>query len=70
MSRCGKREGLAGDQSSLFWYYVEALRTLHPKWFLFENVYSMSRITGYFTVTQKWNAGKKQELKDRVNHND
>lgn len=35
-----------------------------------ENVYSMSRITGYFTVTQKWNAGKKQELKDRVNHND
>ena len=42
MSRCGKREGLAGNRSSLFWYYVEALRTLHPKWFLFENVYSMS----------------------------
>lgn len=36
------REGLKGSRSSLFWYYVEALRVAKPKYFLFENVGSMS----------------------------
>lgn len=36
------REGLKGSRSSLFWCYVEALRTAKPKYFLFENVGSMT----------------------------
>ena len=34
-------EGLKGSKSSLFWTYVEALRTAKPRYFLFENVGSM-----------------------------
>lgn len=29
--------------SSLFWHYVRALKTIKPKWFLFENVYLMKK---------------------------
>ena len=29
------------------------------------NVFGISRITGYIQSTENWNAGKKQELKDR-----
>lgn len=35
------REGLRGARSGLFWRYVDALATIHPKWFLLENVASM-----------------------------
>ena len=35
------REGLQGAKSSLFWCYKEALDTVKPKYFLFENVSSM-----------------------------
>lgn len=35
------REGLRGTRSGLFWKYVEALETIHPKYFLLENVASM-----------------------------
>lgn len=35
------REGLRGARSGLFWKYVEALETIHPKYFLLENVASM-----------------------------
>ena len=33
-----ERKGLAGNKSSLFWYFVEALRVIKPKYFLLENV--------------------------------
>lgn len=36
------REGLKGEKSILFWHYVRLLKTCKPKWFLFENVASMS----------------------------
>lgn len=37
------RKGLDGERSSLFWHYVRLLRTCKPKWFLLENVASMSK---------------------------
>lgn len=37
------REGLKGKDSSLFWKYAEALNTIKPKWFIFENVASMKK---------------------------
>ena len=37
------RKGLAGDRSSLFWEYVRIKEALNPKWFVLENVASMSR---------------------------
>ncbi len=36
------RQGLKGSQSSLFYYYVKALETIKPKYFLLENVARMS----------------------------
>ena len=35
------REGLKGQQSSLFWEYVRVLRLFQPRWFVLENVASM-----------------------------
>lgn len=35
------RQGLQGDKSSLFFYYVKALQEIKPKYFLLENNYSM-----------------------------
>lgn len=37
LSIAGKREGLSGERSGLFFKYVEALNTIRPKWFLLEN---------------------------------
>jgi DNA-cytosine methyltransferase len=37
------REGLNGARSGLFWNYVEAKNTLKPKYFVLENVASMSQ---------------------------
>lgn len=37
------RKGLEGERSGLFWKYVEALKALKPKYFLFENVASMKQ---------------------------
>ena len=37
------RQGLKGERSKLFWKYVEALNTIKPKWFIFENVASMKK---------------------------
>jgi len=31
-----------------------------------KNVKHITRITGYFSVVENWNAGKKAELKDRM----
>ena len=39
----GEVKGLEGEKSSLFWYYVRALKTLKPKYFLLENVASMEQ---------------------------
>lgn len=36
------RKGLDGNQSSLFHYYVEALKVIRPKYFFLENVARMS----------------------------
>jgi len=38
----GKREGLSGSRSSLFYEYVRILKETNPKYFIFENVESMS----------------------------
>lgn len=37
------RKGLDGERSGLFWHYVRLLRTCKPKYFLLENVESMSK---------------------------
>lgn len=37
------RKGLDGDRSGLFWEYIRLLEELKPKYFLLENVYSMSK---------------------------
>lgn len=38
-----KREGLKGVRSGLFWHFVRLLRTMKPRYFLLENVASMSK---------------------------
>ena len=43
LSVAGDRKGLNGDQSKLFYAYIEALKIIKPKYFLFENVNSMSQ---------------------------
>jgi DNA-cytosine methyltransferase len=37
------RKGLAGDRSGLFWEYVRILKEVKPKYFILENVASMSK---------------------------
>lgn len=37
------RQGLSGERSGLFWKFVEAVKILKPKYFLLENVASMSK---------------------------
>jgi len=37
------RKGLEGERSGLFWEYVRILRLLNPKYFILENVASMSK---------------------------
>lgn len=37
------RKGLSGERSGLFWEYVRLLKEIKPKWFLLENVNSMSK---------------------------
>jgi len=42
LSIAGKRDGLAGEQSKLFWEFVRVKELLKPKWFILENVASMT----------------------------
>jgi len=42
ISKSKTRKGLDGDKSSLFYQYVRILREVKPKWFILENVASMS----------------------------
>jgi len=37
------RKGLDGERSKLFWEYVRILNEINPKWFILENVNSMSK---------------------------
>ena len=37
------RQGLEGEKSGLFWKFVEAVETIKPKYFMLENVASMSK---------------------------
>ena len=37
------REGLKGARSGLFWHFVRLIRTMKPRYFLLENVASMSK---------------------------
>lgn len=37
------RKGLEGEHSSLFWEYIRIKNLLKPKWFILENVASMSK---------------------------
>jgi len=42
LSRANRnRQGIYGEHSNLFFYFIEALETIKPKWFLQENVASM-----------------------------
>ena len=41
LSIAGTRKGLEGNRSCLFWEFVRVLKTIRPKYFLFENVASM-----------------------------
>lgn len=43
LSRAGNKKGLQWDKSTLFWEFVRLLREIKPKYFLFENVASMSK---------------------------
>ncbi|MCQ2957280.1 MAG: DNA cytosine methyltransferase [Candidatus Gastranaerophilales bacterium] len=58
LSIAGKRKGLSGERSGLFYKYVEALETIKPKYFLLENNVGMpkeayeeiSRLMGCYPV--------------------
>ena len=43
LSIAGKRAGLQGERSGLFYKFVEALSVIKPRYFLFENVASMKQ---------------------------
>jgi len=43
LSIAGKRKGLKGSRSGLFWEYVRLLKETKPRWFILENVASMSK---------------------------
>lgn len=43
LSGCGKRIGIYGDKSSLFFEYLRLLKEIKPKYFLFENNSSMKK---------------------------
>lgn len=43
LSIAGKRAGLSGERSGLFWHFVRLVRTCKPKYFLLENVASMTK---------------------------
>ena len=45
------RKGLDGDRSGLFWEYVRIWTEVRPKWFILENVASMSK-ADKDTITQ------------------
>ena len=42
LSIAGKRKGLDGERSGLFWEYVRVLKEVQPKYFVLENVASMN----------------------------
>ena len=42
LSMNGNRKGLEGEESRLFWEYARAIKECNPKYFLLENVESMS----------------------------
>lgn len=43
LSIAGKRKGLGGERSGLFWEYVRILKEVKPKYFILENVNSMPK---------------------------
>lgn len=43
LSIAGKRAGLSGERSGLFWEYVRILKEVKPKYFILENVASMPK---------------------------
>lgn len=43
LSLAGKRAGLKGERSGLFYKFVEAVNTIKPKYFLLENNYGMPK---------------------------
>lgn len=43
LSIAGKRKGLNGERSGLFYKFVEAIETIKPKYFLLENNYGMPK---------------------------
>lgn len=51
LSIAGKRAGLAGSRSGLFYVFVDMLKHYKPRYFFFENVASMSK-TAKDTITR------------------
>ena len=43
LSRAGRLAGLKGKRSVLFWYLVEAIKIVHPRYFLVENNVGMPK---------------------------
>lgn len=43
LSLAGKRKGLKGKRSALFWYLVEAIEVIEPRYFLIENNVGMPK---------------------------
>lgn len=44
LSICGKKTGLEGSKSSLFFQYIRLKKEIRPKWFLLENVKPARRV--------------------------
>jgi len=38
LSLAGKRKGLSGERSGVFWKFLRAIRQIQPEWVLWENV--------------------------------
>lgn len=70
-------EGYLISNSNLFtttWIASKTLETMNMKQFELatnqgKNTQQISRVTGYYSVVQNWNAGKKAELLDRHKDN-
>jgi DNA (cytosine-5)-methyltransferase 1 len=55
LSYAGKREGLVGDKSRLFYSYITILKEKHPRYFVFENV------AGLLSSNQGWDFAEVQD---------
>jgi len=68
LSFAGKRAGIEGDRSGLWFEYARILRDARPRWVLIENVPgllvhdAMRRVVGDWPESGMWDAGEVYEL--------